>query len=182
MWSVGQIRGSIGFPKSSMPSLSCRIFQIQHMTRRQPCRTAATANVIQLVQFVPFRRAILVTMSIPPGVWINIMGILKAPTSLILYVCNIWGAYWTAARRAELMPRNVAHDEICGDKAPSGECLDVERRYTVVVKRKRRWITEIHATITDRPHSVLLTRVLVWSRGCSSDSPAPISTYLRCDG
>ena len=41
------MRGSTGFPKSSMPNLFCRIFHIQHMTRRQPCRTAATANVIQ---------------------------------------------------------------------------------------------------------------------------------------
>ena len=41
------MRGSTGFPKSSMPSLFCRIFHIQHMIRRQPCRTAATAKVIQ---------------------------------------------------------------------------------------------------------------------------------------
>jgi len=165
-----------------MPSLSWRIFHTQHMTRRHPCRMAATANVIQLVQFVPFRRAILVTMRIPPGVWINIIGILKAPTSFILYVCNIWGAYWTVARRAELTPRNVAHEEIRGGRAPSGEYVDMERRYTVVMKRKRRWIVAIHATIMDKAHSVLLTRVLVWSRGCSSDSSSPFSTYLWCEG
>jgi hypothetical protein len=34
---------------------------------------------------------------------------LSAPTSLILYVCQICGAYWTAARRAEVTPKNVAH-------------------------------------------------------------------------
>ena len=60
----------------------------------------------------------LKTMTAAPGLWMHIIGILKAPTTFILYVCISCGAYWIAASMADETPRNVAHDErACGSGA-----------------------------------------------------------------
>ena len=58
----------------------------------------------------------LSTMRIAPGVWIHIMGMLSAPTSLMRNVCAICGAYWNAARKAEETPRKVAQSWIWGER------------------------------------------------------------------
>jgi hypothetical protein len=49
-----------------------------------------------------------VTIKAAPGLWIHIMGILRAPTSFVRYVCKIWGAYCIADRMADVTPRKVA--------------------------------------------------------------------------
>ena len=59
----------------------------------------------------PYLRAILRTMRMAPGVWIIIIGMLKAPTSFISKVCFSWGAYCNAASNADDTPRKVAHDD-----------------------------------------------------------------------
>jgi len=56
------------------------------------------------------------------------MGMLSAPTSFMRYVCNSCGAYWIAARIAEVTPRNVAQEEIRWGMAPSGDGGTVTRR------------------------------------------------------
>jgi hypothetical protein len=62
----------------------------------------------------------LITMMNPPGVWISIIGMLSAPTSLRRYVCAIWGAYCKAARTADETPRKVAQMLSCDLTAPEG--------------------------------------------------------------
>ena len=73
----------------------------------------------------------LSTMRIAPGVWIHIMGMLSAPTSLMRYVCAIWGVYWNAARSAEDTPRNVAHSCNCGERWVASGVGLVERSKNV---------------------------------------------------
>ena len=60
-----------------------------------------------LVQFVPGRSAMLRTIRMAPGVWMHIMGMLSAPTSLMPQVCEIWGMYWNAASKADVTPKNI---------------------------------------------------------------------------
>ena len=74
-----------------------------------------------LVQSVPGRSATLITISIPPGVWMSIIGMLSAPTCLMRNVCSSCGVYCTIARSADDTPRNVAHVAICGARMPVGE-------------------------------------------------------------
>ena len=88
-----------------------------------------------LVQFVPGRSAMLSTMRMAPGVWMHIMGMLSAPTSLRPHVCAIWGAYCNAARSAEETPRKVAQSSSWRERwASSGVGLvESSRKVTKVM-------------------------------------------------
>ena len=129
----------MGRPKSSRPNAFWRVRNTRHMTSRTPCITPATAYEIHaeqrtsfvspvlvsrpneiggnsLVQSVPGLSAMLRTMRTAPGVWRHIMGMLSAPTCCRRHVCAIWGAYWSAASKAEETPRNVAQSCSCRER------------------------------------------------------------------
>lgn len=83
------------------------------------------------------RSAMLSTMMKPPGVWIIIIGMLRAPTSFVRYVCTSCGPYCRAARNPELRPRKVAHKESCGERTvPEGSEgeADMKRNETMAMK------------------------------------------------
>jgi hypothetical protein len=84
--------------------------------------------------------AILKTIIAAPGLWMHIIGMLRAPTTFIWYVCISCGAYWIAASKAEETPRKVAHEDIVGgsgaDGLEEGGMGVLARRYSVVSNMK----------------------------------------------
>lgn len=84
----------------------------------------------------------LVTIRIAPGLCMSIIGILRAPTSFILYVCTSCGAYCTAARSAEDTPWKVAHRSTFSGRGTSGEAVDNRNIVVNVPKTLLRSVSE----------------------------------------
>lgn len=91
--------------------------------------------------------AILSTITTAPGLWISIIGTLRAPTNRSFAVCTSCGAYCSAASSADVTPRNVAHActrRSCGESGPGeGAKLERRRKVTKVISAlTRRWPSE----------------------------------------
>jgi len=105
-----------------------------------------------------------------------------------------------AARRAELTPRKVAHDDNCAGSEGVGE-EEVERRKRVVNdtrmlvwvkgrvreerrrgKKAHRWAMVVHASTIESFHSSDFTCVLTYVGGRESCVSMESWTYLRCGG
>ena len=102
-----------------------------------------------------------------------------------------------AARRAELTPRKVAHEDNCAGSEGVGEEV-VERRKKVVndtrmlvgrVREERsrgkktyRWAMVVHASAIESFHSSDFTGVLKCVGGRESCVSMESWTYLRCGG
>lgn len=146
-------------------------------------------------------RAMLTTIKTAPGLWIHIMGMLRAPTSLVRYVWISWGAYWIAASRAEETPRNVAHCETRRGRGIPGDEEDVvvNRMKKVVndINSLQRylnfdqcsdgiitymWTTTAQDRVMERRHSSALIGVLTCIGGRVSWVSILVSTYLRWGG
>ena len=105
-----------------------------------------------------------------------------------------------AARRAELTPRKVAHEDNCAGSEGVGEVV-VKRRKKVVndtrmlawvndcvreersrCKKTHRWAMVVHASAIESFHSSDFTGVLKCVGGRESCVSMESWTYLRCGG
>lgn len=88
-----------------------------------------------------------------------------------------------AARRAELTPRKVAHEDSCaGSEGVGEEVVVVERRKRVVNDTRMRWAMVVHASTIESFHSSDFTGVLKCVGGRELCVSMESWTYLRCGG